>query len=311
MRQLSEGGSDQPAELHERPFAGFYPDKSKGQNFLIQRRIAERVTGLAELGTNDDVIEIGPGRGILTEVILERGVHSLTAIELDTRLAAALKARWHGRAEVRVICADFLELHTLPTNGRIKVVANLPFNVASAILERLCAYRNRIARMVLMFQREAAERIRARAGERAYGALSLYTSLYWNIADHFRVSAGSFRPRPKVDAEVLAFTPREPAPFAPIDERLILRTIRAVFAAPRKTLRNSLAAGSRLPPSQAAELLERAEINPDARAATLTLNDILRLAKIFKTLGGGFKDSESSIVEAVSGHPADSALDHA
>jgi 16S rRNA (adenine1518-N6/adenine1519-N6)-dimethyltransferase len=164
-----------------------------------------------------------------------------------------------------------------------------------------------------MFQREAAERIRARSGERAYGALSLYTALYWNIADHFRVGAGSFRPRPKVDAEVLVFTPREPAPIAAEDEQVILRTIRAAFTAPRKTLRNSLAAGLDLPPSQAAAMLEQVRISPEARAATLTLEDILRLADVLKkadtdTVAGG---ADTPVAEDASGRPTDLALDHA
>jgi 16S rRNA (adenine1518-N6/adenine1519-N6)-dimethyltransferase len=266
----------------EAPLAGFRPHKSKGQNFLIQRRIAERIATLAELGAADDVIEIGPGPGILTEAIMQCGVRSLTAIELDARLAAALEARWPGRPEFELINADFLKLPALPGGGRIKVVANLPFNVASAILEKLCTERSRITRMALMFQREVAERIRARVGDSAYGALSLYTALYWNITNHFRVAAGSFHPRPKVDAEVLVFTPRESSPFAPDDEQLILRTIRAAFAAPRKTMRNSLASGLGLVPMRASALLEQARIDPDTRPATLALEATLRLASVLK-----------------------------
>jgi 16S rRNA (adenine1518-N6/adenine1519-N6)-dimethyltransferase len=314
MRQSLEsiphpGGLNNQAQK-EAPLAGFRPNRSKGQNFLIQRRIAGRIAAMAELGSADDVIEIGPGLGILSEAVMECGIRSLTAIELDTRLAAALEARWRGRPEFRVIVSDFLRLGALPGDGPVKVVANLPFNIASAILERLCVYRHRIARMVLMFQREVAERIRAQVADKAYGALSLYTALYWHIDDHFRVSAGSFRPRPKVDAEVLVFTPRDPPPFAPDDEQLILRTIRAVFAAPRKTLRNSLASGLGLPPSRAAVFLEQARLSPDARAATLTLEDILHLAKVVKIADSISKDP-ALVTEATSEHPAGLAFDNA
>jgi 16S rRNA (adenine1518-N6/adenine1519-N6)-dimethyltransferase len=260
----------------------FRPQKSKGQNFLIQRRIADRIAAMAQLDSEDDIIEIGPGLGILTESIMQCGVRSLTAIELDSRLASALAASWHGRPEFRLLNADFLKLSALPGGNTVKIVANLPFNAASAILERLCAYQNRIARMVLMFQREVGERIRARPGDPAYGALSLYTALYWLISDHFRVSAGSFSPRPKVDAEVLLFTPHAAQLFDRADENLVLRTIRAAFATPRKTLRNSLAAGLAQSPIRAAELLRQAGINPGARASTLQLNDILRLANALK-----------------------------
>jgi 16S rRNA (adenine1518-N6/adenine1519-N6)-dimethyltransferase len=293
---VSGAGTDAPA--HATDLDGFRPHKSKGQNFLIQRRIADRIAGLAELGPADDVIEIGPGLGMLTEVIIQCGVHALTAIELDVRLAAALEARWQGRPEFHLINADFLRLPVLPGDRPVKVAANLPFNVASAILERLCAYQARITRMVLMFQREVAERIRARPGEAAYGALSLYTALYWHITDHFRVSAGSFRPRPKVDAEVLAFTPRQPSLFDATGEQLILRTIRATFAAPRKTLRNSLASGLALAPANAAGMLELAHIDPNARAATLALDDILRLASILKNAPLATREVHDSMAEA-------------
>ena len=173
-----------------RDLAGFRPHKSKGQNFLTQPRIADRIAAAARLESSDNVVEIGPGLGILSEAIIRHGVHSLTMIELDKRLATVLQDRMLDRHGVNVINADFLDLRGLPGDGPLKVVANLPFNVASAILERLCADHARITLMVLMFQREVAERIRARPGDSDYGALSVYTALYWNVTDHFRVAAG-------------------------------------------------------------------------------------------------------------------------
>jgi 16S rRNA (adenine1518-N6/adenine1519-N6)-dimethyltransferase len=262
-----------------RNLAGFRPHKSKGQNFLTQPRIADRIAAAARLDSSDDVIEIGPGLGILSEAIFRHGVHSLTMIELDMRLATVLQDRMRDRRGVNVINADFLDLRGLPGDGPLKVVANLPFNVASAILERLCADHARITLMVLMFQREVAERIRARPGDSDYGALSVYTALYWNVTDHFRVAAGNFNPQPKVDAEVLVFTPRRPPLFEAVDEQTILRTIRAAFTQPRKTLRNSLASGLGFVPATAQVMLECAGIDPLARAATLHLEDFLRLAR--------------------------------
>jgi 16S rRNA (adenine1518-N6/adenine1519-N6)-dimethyltransferase len=262
-----------------RDLAGFRPHKSKGQNFLTQPRIADRIAAAARLESCDDVVEIGPGLGILSEAIFRHGVHSLTMIELDKRLATVLQDRTRDRRGVNIINADFLDLRGLPGDGPLKVVANLPFNVASAILERLCADHARITLMVLMFQREVAERIRARPGDSDYGALSVYTALYWNVTDHFRVAAGNFNPQPKVDAEVLVFTPRRLPLFDSADEQKILRTIRAAFTQPRKTLRNSLASGLGIVPGIAQVMLERAAIDPVARAATLHLDDFLRLAR--------------------------------
>jgi 16S rRNA (adenine1518-N6/adenine1519-N6)-dimethyltransferase len=161
----------------------------------------------------------------------------------------------------------------------LRIVANLPFNVAPAILERLCAIQTTIARMMLMFQREVAERIRARTGSSSYGALSVFTSMYWEVAGHFRVAAGSFHPKPKVDAEVLTFTPRHPMPFAPDEERAVLATVRAAFSAPRKTLRNAVGRALALDSVALEEAFARAAIDPGARAATLTVEDFVRLAR--------------------------------
>lgn len=268
------------ASLTMRNLADFRPHKSKGQNFLTQPRIADRIAASARLESSDHVVEIGPGLGILSQAIIRHSPRSLTMIELDARLATLLQSRMRGYQDITVINTDFLRLRSLPGDGPLKIVANLPFNVASAILERLCAEHARIILMVLMFQREVAERIRARPGDSAYGALSVYTALYWNVTDHFRVAAGNFNPQPKVDAEVLVFMRRHPALFEADEERPILRTIRAAFTQPRKTLRNSLASGLGLTPGIAERLFEQAGVDPAARPATLRLGDFLRLARV-------------------------------
>ncbi|MGH7878182.1 MAG: 16S rRNA (adenine(1518)-N(6)/adenine(1519)-N(6))-dimethyltransferase RsmA [Candidatus Binataceae bacterium] len=262
-------------------FAGVRPRKSRGQNFLVQDRLAERIVGAAELAPGDAVVEIGPGLGILSGVIARHPIARLTLIEIDPRLVASLAARFAGDARVSVINDDFLHADFKPIAQcrTLKVIGNLPFNAAAAILERLCAYRASISRMVLMFQREVAERIRARAGSREHGALSLFTALYWEVIDHFRVAAGNFHPRPKVDAEVLVFAPSTQSFVTAIEERAILTTIRASFSAPRKTIRNSLATGLRLDPRAAEDALAIAAIEPSARPGALAVADFVKLAR--------------------------------
>lgn len=264
--------------------AGVRPQKSKGQNFLVQPRVADRIVEAAEIAIGDDIMEIGPGLGILSERIAERPVRRLVLIELDERLAARLQAQFAADRRIAVINRDFLALDPgeIPSGAPLKVVANLPFNVAAAILERLCGMHAKIARMVLMFQREVAERIRARPGSRDYGALSAYTAMYWDIADHFRVAAGSFHPKPKVDAEVLVFAPRRPMPFAPGEERAVLATVRAAFSAPRKTLRNAVGKALAIDSTALEAAFERAAIDPSARAATLAVGDFVRLARALR-----------------------------
>lgn len=289
MRSSPASGDSTPRPGAALAQAGVRPRKSRGQNFLVQPRIAERIVAQAALAPGDVVIEIGPGLGILSEVALRAPIARLTLVELDARLAATLERRFAADPRVTVDHRDFLrvDLEALGGGAPLKVLGNLPFNVAAAILERLGASRRMIARMVLMFQREVAERLRARPGMRAHGALSVFTTLYWEITDHFRVTAGSFYPRPKVDAEVLTFTPRPCPGFAPAEEPDLLATVRAVFAAPRKTIRNSLAAGLGLAPAVAARALFAAAIDPRARPATLAVADFVRLARRLRPVSAG------------------------
>jgi 16S rRNA (adenine1518-N6/adenine1519-N6)-dimethyltransferase len=264
--------------------AGVTPHKSRGQNFLVQPRVADRIVAAAEITCGDDVIEIGPGLGILSDRLAQQPVRRLLLVELDDRLAAQLRERFADQPRVTVINKDFLtldprDLLALDSAAPLRVVANLPFNVAAAILERLCAMQTAISRMVLMFQREVAERIRARPGSRDYGALSAFTSLYWGVTDHFRVAAGSFHPKPRVDAEVLTFTPHLPMPFAPAEERAVLATVRASFSAPRKTLRNAVGKALAIDSEALEAAFARASIDPAARAATLAVDDFVRLAR--------------------------------
>jgi 16S rRNA (adenine1518-N6/adenine1519-N6)-dimethyltransferase len=267
--------------------AGVRPAKSRGQNFLTSAGVAERIVAAAELSDADAVIEIGPGLGILTERIAARPQRSTTLVELDARLAVRLQERFKN---VRVVNADFLAIDfaALHDDSRVKVIGNLPFNVAAAILRRLCDNSRSISRMVLMFQREVAARIRAMPGDDGYGALSVFTALYWKIDMHFTVAAGSFHPRPKVDAEVLAFSPLVAPSFALGDERDVLETVRASFSAPRKTIRNALSHALALDGVRTVRALERAAIDPGTRAETLGVADFLRLAQALRIeLDGG------------------------
>ncbi len=278
--------------------AGVRPSKSRGQNFLTSSAVADRIVAAAALEAGDEVVEIGPGLAVLTERIAAHPIRRLNLIELDARLAAPLQERFGGDPRVRVLHADFLEIDLAAAIERspIKLAGNLPFNAAAAILRKLCAHSRMIERMVLMFQREVAERIRARPGDAAYSALSVYTALYWKIDSHFRVAAGSFHPRPKVDAEVLVFTPLGALPFEPAEERRVLETIRASFSAPRKTIRNALSHALGLPAAEAVAALERAAISPAVRAETLAAADLVRLSRAlprdaFETPRPGSRDA--------------------
>ena len=265
--------------------AGVIPSKKRGQNFLAQGAIADRIVALADLQAGgDEVVEIGPGLGILSERILAAPIFMLHLVELDRELAAQLRTRLSGHFEL--IEADFLKLDLarIVKHPPVKVIGNLPFNVAAAIARKLSEARDLIARMVLMFQREVGERLRAGPGDSAYGALSVLTALDWEIPQHFRVEAGSFHPRPKVDAEVLCFVPRRVPLYAPAPRAQVRDVIRAGFAIRRKNLRNALSAGLRMRPECVEAALRLAEIDPTQRAERLSAGDFVRLSHALQTV---------------------------
>jgi 16S rRNA (adenine1518-N6/adenine1519-N6)-dimethyltransferase len=267
---------------HALKLAGVRPSRARGQNFLVQPSIAAQVASAAQIEVKDDVVEIGPGLGILTEQILAASPRRLTLVELDSRLAAMLIERFGHDTRVKILSRDFMTMDLSELgDGRLKVLGNLPFNIAAAILRKLSDCNLKIARMVLMFQREVGERIRAQPGSRNYGALSVFTGLHWHIIGHFRVAAGSFHPRPRVDAEVLFMEPRD-REFTNAEQPDVRTTIRAAFSTPRKTIRNSLAGGLQMDHAVIEAALEAVKIDPSLRPAMLDPLKLIALARILR-----------------------------
>jgi 16S rRNA (adenine1518-N6/adenine1519-N6)-dimethyltransferase len=252
------------------------PRKSLGQCFLTDRRIAERIVGLGEVGPADRVVEIGPGRGILTRVLAGRAAE-VTAIELDPRWSAALREEFAGNARVRIEQADALAYPFEELASGFKLIANLPYHISTPILFRLLSLRDRISLMVLMLQREVVDRLLARPGTKAYGALSVAVAYAANVRKGFPVAAGSFFPRPAVESSVVVITPRATPAITVRDEALLMRVIRGAFSHRRKVLANALTDEGFEKPGVAAAL-ERAKIDPARRGETLSLEEFGRLA---------------------------------
>lgn len=253
-----------------------------GQNFLVDPNIVRKIVALAELSPADTVLEIGPGRGILTEALCRAAGH-VTAIEVDPRLHRFLSERNAHVGNVTLLLGDALtcSIEQLPI-GTI-VVANLPYYISTPLLFRLLAQGNRFARMVLMLQNEVADRLIAKPGSSDYGVLSVMAQYSAKISKAFKVSPQCFRPRPDVDSAVVLLRALEPRVRRPEEERRFTTFVRAAFAHRRKTLVNSLkneGYDSRLVETA----LTRLHLSPSLRAETLTLEQFLELAHCMEDL---------------------------
>jgi 16S rRNA (adenine1518-N6/adenine1519-N6)-dimethyltransferase len=252
------------------------PNKRLGQNFLIDPNIVRKIVTLAELSPNDHVLEIGPGRGILTEALSRTAGH-VTAIEVDSRLHAYLETKQAELPNVELVCNDALAypVESLPM-GTV-VVANLPYYISTPLLFRLLDQRGRFPRMVLMLQDEVADRLVAQPGGSDYGVLSVMAQYAADITKAFRVSAQCFRPRPEVASAVVLLRMQDRTRLSRQEEVAFRALVKAAFAPRRKTLVNSLRdEGYQL--HAVAETLQRLDIAPTRRAETLSVETFLRLA---------------------------------
>jgi 16S rRNA (adenine1518-N6/adenine1519-N6)-dimethyltransferase len=207
-----------------------------GQHFLIKGAILERIAAAACPEHEPLVVEIGPGRGALTERLLRRAGH-VTAIELDADLVGHLRRKFADEPRLDVIHADALDVD-LAQWGAAPVAGNLPYYAATPIIER--TVRRRASRSVFLVQKEVAERLAAAPGKREYGYLSVATQLFADVSVLFDVKPGAFHPPPKVDSAVVRLDPRAGAP-APEDAAGFLRFAARCFHQKRKTIRNNLA----------------------------------------------------------------------
>ena len=252
---------------------GLAPSRARGQNFVVDPNTVRRIARLAGVGAGDRVVEIGAGLGSLTLALAETGA-SVTAIEVDSGLVPALRSVVEP-VGVTVVEGDALRLDwsaLLGVDGWV-LVANLPYNVATPLVADLLDQVPAITRMLVMVQREVAERLAAGAGDDAYGAVSVKVA-YWATAKVVgRVPATVFHPVPNVESSLVRID-RRPAPAVgpEVDPEWLFRLVRAGFGQRRKMLRRSLAA---LVP---AEAFVAAAIRPEARAEELAVEDWGRLA---------------------------------
>ncbi|MEM7650925.1 MAG: 16S rRNA (adenine(1518)-N(6)/adenine(1519)-N(6))-dimethyltransferase RsmA [Pseudomonadota bacterium] len=252
-------------------------EKSLGQNFLLDQNITDKIARHAGDLSDKNVIEIGPGPGGLTRSLLKAGAQKVIAVEFDQRAVSALEGLKHasdGRLEI--LHADALETNLVEICDAPRViVANLPYNIATSLLigwlKDLRADARAYDQMILMFQKEVAERIAAQPNNKSYGRLSVMSQWICDVQKVFDLPASAFTPPPKVKSSVVKFTPRGLADDAPSFEK-VEAIVAAAFGQRRKMIRSSL--------SNYSQAIEKLEINPELRAENLTVEQYIFLANL-------------------------------
>jgi len=260
---------------------GLDADKSLGQHFLLDLNLCARIVRTAGDVTTGTTIEIGPGPGGLTRALLDAGA-SVVAVEKDSRcqtLLADLAAAHDGRLTVLQADAMRVDCGALGTAPR-RIVANLPYNVATELMLQWLAQIDKFESLTLMFQKEVAERLAAEPGTKAYGRLSIMTQWLCDVSLAFDINPRAFTPPPKVDSTVVSLVPRA-QPLAAANRATLERVTAAAFGQRRKMLRQSLktlAASTGFADGTA--LCEAAQIEPTARAENLSVQEFCALANV-------------------------------
>jgi 16S rRNA (adenine1518-N6/adenine1519-N6)-dimethyltransferase len=276
-------------EYKPSPSVAPHPLKRLGQHFLTDQNIIKRIVTALSPTSDETVIEIGPGTGALTHQLVG-SVGRLIAVEFDRNLAPILEQRYGVNSNFTLVRADALEVDfcsLLDQTAKARVIANLPYNVSTAILQRLISHRRCLSEMVLMLQKEVVERMVALPGGKERGYLSVLVEAYCETEALFDVSPGAFRPPPKVWSTVVRVKFKELSEPGG-DERLFLSTVSAGFAQKRKTILNNLRSAT----GELQEVLKRnggasivlckAEVELQRRAETLKLAEWDRIVRAMK-----------------------------
>ncbi|NCU30215.1 ribosomal RNA small subunit methyltransferase A [Candidatus Saccharibacteria bacterium] len=252
------------------------PNKFLGQHWLRDRPILELIVADANLSRDDTVLEIGPGLGTLTSVLLKYA-GSVVAVEFDVEVARKLPGQFPGK-NLLVVPGDILtyDLGNLPVG--YKVVANIPYYITKKIIQSLVRAGNSPENMVLLMQQEVAEKYAASQGELTLPAIELQLS--YDVHVSTRVPKMYFIPQPKVDSQVLVCTKKQMRDIAELDKQRILHIAQIGFSSPRKKLRSSLSGGLSIDKSKLEQILHNAVIDPGLRAEDLSISDWVRLADI-------------------------------
>ncbi len=254
--------------------------KGIGQHFLVDRSALGAIVDAAELSADDDVLEIGPGPGVLTAALAARA-RSVTAVEVDERMIAVLTDTVGDRDNVRIVRADALSVDLFGLGDRppTRIVANLPYQITSPLLMRFLEDPRRPPRIVVLVQEEVARRIVARPGDaKERGFLSVFVQAFAEPAIVRRMPARSFRPPPKVDSALVALRTHATPAFAPLEQHRFVALVSDAFRHRRKQLRSALGFEAGVEKDRADAALRSAGIDPSRRPEELSIAEWVALA---------------------------------
>lgn len=259
---------------------GLHMSKRLGQNFLIDAGIVQGIVDAADIQPGDKVLEIGPGIGTLTQALCEAKA-DVTCVELDKRLPEILSHTLEAYDNVHIIQGDILKVNIaeIMGSGPFKVVANLPYYITTPIIMALLEKHLPITDIVVMVQKEVAQRMAANPGSKTYGALSVAVQYYTIPKIALYVPPRSFMPPPEVDSVVVNCKVRPQPAVDLIDEKMFFRVVKAAFGQRRKTLNNALKSMG-VDKNTIADILTRAGIEPSRRGETLTMEEFAAISNI-------------------------------
>jgi 16S rRNA (adenine1518-N6/adenine1519-N6)-dimethyltransferase len=257
---------------------GLRMNKKLGQNFLIRRSVVDTIAAVADLQPGDPVLEIGPGIGTLTQALAETGAQ-VTAVELDEHLLPVLATTLANYPNVHVVHGDILRLdiRELMGNKPFKVCANLPYYITTPIIMKLIEQGLPIERLVVMVQKEVAERMISGPGSRIYGALSVSVQYYSEPRLVLEIPPKAFLPPPEVTSAVVAMDIRKEPPVAVLEESRFFQVVKAAFGQRRKTFANALK-GAGVVKEEVGQILADCGIDGQRRGETFTLAEFAAIA---------------------------------
>lgn len=257
--------------------------KSLGQNFLVGSHYPEKIVTSVAPSKDDTIIEIGPGHGAITGLLVATGA-DIIALELDSDLIPGLAKQFSSHTNFRLLEADALKVNIcelIQPASTARVVANLPYYISTPIIQRLIGQRSCITDMTVMLQKEVVDRIAAEPGGKEYGYFSMLVQFYCEVRKLFDVPPGAFRPAPKIYSSVVRLRMR-PEPAASVsDEKLFVELIKVLFSQRRKTVMNNLRSGyTRLGLQHCVDVFTEVGVDPKRRAETLSIAEAARICEV-------------------------------